>query len=216
MVPDISNTSQSLIVNTYYIFKCNKKDRILVNKEIEKKYSMTLVMNLMDNISKTLDTNILHTSSHAFEPNGVSLTSVIESNEPMFGSSGVAHLRESHMSFHSYYENSLKDIIIMRLELHISSCSRKSVYFSFNDLSKNSHFENYDAITIDYFHRGLSLDNLDKSGDDILNTYIQKKDIYFELVEERKTASFVSLKLLKKKNKINPSTAFETLYNHLI
>ena len=216
MVPDISNTSQSLIVNTYYIFKCNKKDRILVNKEIEKKYSMTLVMNLMDNISKTLDTNILHTSSHAFEPNGVSLTSVIESNEPMFGSSGVAHLRESHMSFHSYYENSLKDIIIMRLELHISSCSRKSVYFSFNDLSKNSHFENYDAITIDYFHRGLSLENLDKSRDDILDTYIQKKDIYFELVEERKTASFVSLKLLKKKNKISPSTAFETLYNHLI
>ena len=216
MVPDISNTSQSLIVNTYYIFKCNKKDRILVNKEIEKKYSMTLVMNLMDNISKTLDTNILHTSSHAFEPNGVSLTSVIESNEPMFGSSGVAHLRESHMSFHSYYENSLKDIIIMRLELHISSCSRKSVYFSFNDLSKNSHFENYDAITIDYFHRGLSLENLDKSRDDILDTYIQKKDISFELVEETKTASFVSLKLLKKKNKINPSTAFETLYNHLI
>ena len=215
MVPDISNTSQSLIVNTYYIFKCNKKDRILVNKEIEKKYSMTLVMNLMDNISKTLDTNILHTSSHAFEPNGVSLTSVIESNEPMFGSSGVAHLRESHMSFHSYYENSLKDIIIMRLELHISSCSRKSVYFSFNDLSKNSHFENYDAITIDYFHRGLSLENLDKSRDDILDTYIQKKDISFELVEETKTASFVSLKLLKKKNKISPSTAYVTLYDHL-
>ena len=215
MVPDISNTSQSLIVNTYYIFKCNKKDRILVNKEIEKKYSMTLVMNLMDNISKTLDTNILHTSSHAFEPNGVSLTSVIESNEPMFGSSGVAHLRESHMSFHSYYENSLKDIIIMRLELHISSCSRKSVYFSFNDLSKNSHFENYDAITIDYFHRGLSLENLDKSGSNILDVYIQKKDISFELVEETKTASFVSLKLLKKKNKISPSTAYVTLYDHL-
>ena len=119
MVPDISNTSQSLIVNTYYLFKCNEKDRTLVNKEIEKKYSMSLIMNLMSNISKTLDTNILHTSSHSFEPNGVSLTSVIESNEPMFGSSGVAHLRESHMSFHSYYENSLKDIIIMRLELHI-------------------------------------------------------------------------------------------------
>ena len=216
MVPDISNTSQSLIVNTYYLFKCSEKDRIPVNKEIEKKYSMSLVMNLMSNISKTLDTNILHTSSHSFEPNGVSLTSVIESNEPMFGSSGVAHLSESHMSFHSYYENSLKDMIIMRLELHISSCSRKSVYFSFNDLSKNSHFENYDAITIDYFHRGLSLENLDKSGDNILNIYLQKKDVSFELVEKTKSTSFTNLKLLKKKNKISPSTAYETLYNHLI
>ena len=104
----------------------------------------------------------------------------------------------------------------MRLELHISSCSRKSVYFSFNDLSKNSYYENYDAITIDYFHRGLSLENLDKSGDNILDIYIQKKGISFELVEKTKTNSFANLKLLKKKNKISPSTVYETLYNHLI
>ena len=104
----------------------------------------------------------------------------------------------------------------MRLELHISSCSRKSVYFSFNDLSKNSHFENYDAITIDYFHRGLSLENLDNNGDNILDIYLQKKDISFELVEETKSPSFISLKLLKNKNQISPSTAYLTLYNHLI
>ena len=58
MVPDISNTSQSLIINTYYIFECNEKDRISVNKQIEKNYSMSLIMNLMSKISKTLDTNI--------------------------------------------------------------------------------------------------------------------------------------------------------------
>ncbi len=216
MAPDISNTSQSLIINTYYIFKCDEKDRISVNKEIEKKYSMSLVKNLMIKISKTLNTNILHTSSHSFEPAGVSLTSVIESNEPMFGSSSVAHLRESHISFHSYFENMLKDIIIMRLELHISSCSRKSVYFSFNDLSENSLFENYDAITIDYFHRGLSLEDLDENRDDLLKIYLQEKNISYELIDETKTNSFVSLKLIKNKDKISPSLTYETLYNHLI
>ena len=216
MVPDISNTSQSLIINTYYIFKCNKENRISVNKEIETKYSMALVMNLMSKISETLNTNILHTSSHSFEPAGVSLTSVIESNEPMFGSSGVAHLRESHMSFHSYFENTLKDIIILRLELHISSCSRKSVYFSLNDLSKNCLFENYDAITIDYFHRGLSLEDLDKDREDLLDIYLEEKNITFKLIHETKTNSFVSLKLIKKKNKISPSLIYETLYDHLL
>ena len=60
MAPDISNTSQSLIINTYYIFKCDEKDRISVNKEIEKKYSMSLVKNLMIKISKTLNTNIAY------------------------------------------------------------------------------------------------------------------------------------------------------------
>ncbi len=216
MVPDISNTSQSLIINTYYIFKCNKSDRISVIKEIEKKYSMSLIMNLMRDISKTLDTNILHTSSHSFEPAGVSLTSVIESNEPIFGSSGVTHLRESHMSFHSYFENSLKDMIILRLELHISSCSRKSVFFSFNNLSKNSLFESYDAITIDHFHRGLSLEALNKNKEDLLDVYLRKKYITYDLRDETKTNSFISLKLIKNKNEISPSLAYETLYNHLI
>ena len=97
----------------------------------------------------------------------------------------------------------LKDIIIMRLELHISSCSRKSVYFSFNDLSENSLFENYDAITIDYFHRGLSLEDLDENRDDLLKIYLQEKNISYELIDETKTNSFVSLKLIKNKDKIS-------------
>ena len=58
----------------------------------------------------------------------------------------------------------LKDIIILRLELHISSCSRKSVYFAFNDISKNDQFENFDAITLDFFHRGLDLESYEDDG----------------------------------------------------
>ena len=42
------------------------------------------MMNMMQDISKTLETKIIHTSSHSFEPSGVSLASVIESNEPIF------------------------------------------------------------------------------------------------------------------------------------
>ena len=92
MYPDISNTSQSLVINTYYGYTCSEKDKMMTNKKIEDNFSASFMMNMMHDISKTLGTNIIHTSSHSFEPSGVSLASVIESNEPIFGSSGVAHL----------------------------------------------------------------------------------------------------------------------------
>ena len=100
MIPDISNTSQSLVINTYYGYMCSGKNKILINKKIENIFSASFMMKMMHDISKTLGTNIIHTSSHSFEPSGVSLASVIESNEPIFGSSGVAHLSEGHISFH--------------------------------------------------------------------------------------------------------------------
>ena len=105
MYPDISNTSQSLVINTYYGYTCSEKDKMMTNKTIENNFSASFMMNMMQDISKTLETKIIHTSSHSFEPSGVSLASVIESNEPIFGASGVAHLSESHISFHSYFEN---------------------------------------------------------------------------------------------------------------
>ena len=38
----------------------------------------------------------------------------------------------------------IKDIIILRLELHISSCSRKNVYYSLDKLSDDDLYETYD------------------------------------------------------------------------
>ena len=41
---------------------------MLTNKKIEKNFSMSFMMKMMQDISKTLDTKIIHTSSHSFEP----------------------------------------------------------------------------------------------------------------------------------------------------
>ena len=35
MYPDISNTSQSLVINTYYGYTCSEKDKMMTNKKIE-------------------------------------------------------------------------------------------------------------------------------------------------------------------------------------
>ena len=216
MIPDISNTSQSLVINTYYGYTCSEKDRILTNKKIENIFSASFMMKMMQDISKTLETKIIHTSSHSFEPSGVSLASVIESNEPIFGSSGVAHLSESHISFHSYFENSLNDIIILRLELHISSCSRKSVYFALGDISKNDQFDKFDAITIDFFHRGLDLESYKNNGINILDTYLKEKACSYDIISDERTSTFMNIKLIKHKKKLLSDVMSDSLHNYLI
>ena len=46
MYPDISNTSQSLVINTYYGYTCSEKDKILTNKKIENDFSASFMMKM--------------------------------------------------------------------------------------------------------------------------------------------------------------------------
>ena len=211
----LTNTSQSLILNSYYGFECNEKNRININKKIELQFSENYLINIVKNISKTLDTRIINTSSHTFTPSGASVTSIIESEEIEFGSSGVAHLNESHISFHSYFENNIKNIIILRLELHISSCSRKNVFYSLDKLSSDSLFETYDALTIDSFDRGIMLEK-NLVDDNLINEYLNKKSNRFEIDIINSTNHFRSYRLLKHKDKIILNNLTRYLYSDLI
>ena len=206
----LTNTSQSLILNSYYGFECNEKNRINVNKKIESKFNENYLINIVKSISKSLDTKILNTSSHAFEPSGTSVASIIESNEIEIGISGVAHLNESHISFHSYYENKIKNIIVLRLELHISSCSRKNVFYSLDELSNDNLYETYDSLTIDFFHRGINLEK-NLNDDHLITQYLNKKSNTFEISKMNLSDYSGSYRLLKHKDKI----FFDNLTRHL-
>ena len=211
----LTNTSQSLILNTYYGFACKEENRIITNKKIESEFNEKYLVSIVKSISKILDTTIINTSSHIFQPSGTSVTSIIESDEIVFGSSGVAHLNESHISFHSYYENSIKNIIILRLELHVSSCSRKNVFYSLEKLSSDDLFETYDAMTIDFFHRGINLEkNLNK--DYLVKQYLDKKFDSFSINIINSTDYSSSYKLLKHKDKISLKNLSSYLYSNLI
>ena len=207
----LTNTSQSLIMNSYYGFSCNKKNRVNINNEIESKFNKNYLMDIVRSISKSLDTTILNTSSHVFEPSGTSVTSIIESNELKTGFSGVAHLNESHISFHSYYENSIDDIVILRLELHVSSCCRKNVFFLLEDLYNNNLYETYDALTIDFFHRGINLEK-NHNDDRLLLTYLEKKSNSFEITPLNSSNNFSSYKLIKHKDQISEENLKRHLY----
>ena len=215
MISTLTNTSQTLILNSYYGFGCSEKNRININKKIESKFNEKYLINIVKRISKSLDTTILNTSSHVFEPSGTSVTSIIESDEIEFGSSGVAHLNESHISFHSYFENSIKDIIILRLELHISSCSRKNVYYSLDKLSDDDLYETYDALSIDFFHRGINLEK-NHNNNQLITQYLNKKSNNFDIDILDSSNHFSSYRLLKHKDKISLNNLSRYLYLDLI
>ena len=211
----ITNTSQSLILNSYYGFECNEKNRIETNKKIESEFNESYLHNIVKSISKSLDTKIINTSSHVFEPSGTSVASIIESNEIEFGTSGVAHLNESHISFHSYYENNIKNIIILRLELHISSCSRKNVFHSLDKLSSDNLYDTFDSLTIDFFHRGINLEK-SLSDDCLISQYLNKKSNTFEINTINSSDYSSSYRLLKRKDKISSDNLMRHLYSDLI
>ena len=215
MKPNITNTSQTLVVNSYYGFSCNESNRYDVNKKIEEKFNPVYLMSILEDISKTLETKILHTSKHTFKPSGTSLSSIIESNETVFGSSGVAHLNESHISFHSYFENSIKNIIILRLELHISSCSRKSVYFTLDNLMGEQLFNSYDGLTLDFFHRGIDLEQ-NQENHSIISSFLENKSKEFNVKAHDQTESFSHYKIVKHEEKIELRELYDYFYNYLI
>jgi len=214
MKPNITNTSQTLVVNSYYGFSCSESNRYDVNKKIEEKFNPVYLMSILEDISKTLETKILHTSKHTFKPSGTSLSSIIESNETVFGSSGVAHLNESHISFHSYFENSIKNIIILRLELHISSCSRKSVYFTLDNLMEEKLFNSYDGLTLDFFHRGIDLEQ-NQENHSIITSFLENKSKEFNVKAHDQTESFSHYKIEKHKEKIGLRELYDYFYNYL-
>ena len=212
---NLTNTSQTLIVNSYYGYACNESNRLNKNKEIDLRCNADNLMSIIRDMSEILNTTILHTSQHSFEPSGKSLSSIIESDDINFGSSGVAHLNESHISFHSYFENSIDNIIILRLELHVSSCSRKSVYSILEKLIKNSLFNNYDAVTLDYFHRGISLEQIE--GDKkMLDIFFQNHLLEFNLEANDSVESFKHYKLIKKLGKTIVPELSNYLYKYLV
>ena len=110
----------------------------------------------------------------------------------------------------------MNDIIILRLELHISSCSRKSVYFALSDISKNDQFDKFDAITLDFFHRGLDLDSCENNGINILDTYLQEKAHSYDIIDDERTNTFMNIKLIKHKKKLQSELMSDSLHNYLI
>ena len=211
MQVNISNTSQSLILNSYYIHLCENKDKLLVNKKVDSEFNQNYMMSLVRLISERLQTKIIKISNHKFLPSGTSMNVLVESAETFYGSSGVAHLNESHISFHSYFENSIDGVCVLRLELHISSCSRNSVFHSLDVLSNDSKYCSFNAITIDYFHRGINLENISPDRE-YLETFIQRIPSDRKLFDSSKSKNFEHIKIFKNADHDSNKNLYEKVF----
>jgi S-adenosylmethionine/arginine decarboxylase-like enzyme len=156
MLKQISNVSSTLIINSYEGFYARDGNADLILKEnIFNKYNAQKLTNIARCISKTIKTEILHESSHAFEPFGDSSSLLLQADLGIYNSASL-HLKESHITFHTYIEDILDNFLIIRLELHISSCSEANVFESLKDIiSADDDIKIFpNLLTIDYLRRG--------------------------------------------------------------
>ena len=157
MKKKISNVSSTLIINTYegfYYYDIESLKKI--QDQIKAKYDNKKLIKISRTISKTINTEILNESSHNFEPFGDSCALLIQANLKLYNS-GTLHLKESHITFHTYIEDILDNFILIRLEFHICSCSDADVFHSVKNiiqLNKESNLFTPDVFTLDYLRRG--------------------------------------------------------------
>ena len=68
MIVDISNTSTTLIVNTYEGFYTS--DKTYLSEAINKKYSNSNLLDILRSVAKGINAQILTESTHNFDPFG--------------------------------------------------------------------------------------------------------------------------------------------------
>jgi len=160
MIKKINNTSSTLIINAFEGFYYDGSSNINIAKaQLEEKYHLDKLLSIARKISKTIKTEILHESSHNFEPFGDSASLLIQADLSPYNNA-VLHLKESHITFHTYIEDILNNFLIVRLELHISSCSESNIFdslpeiISLNNQKNNVNKVGAHLINIDYLLRG--------------------------------------------------------------
>ena len=152
----INNVSSTIIFNCYegfYLASKNNQDKVKLHEEINQKYNKNNLLEIAKKISYCIHTEILNISSHSFEPYGESASLLIQADLSLYNSATL-HLKESHITFHTYIEDILDDFIVVRLEFHISSCSEANVFDSISILFNSKYSLSPDIATIDYLRRG--------------------------------------------------------------
>ena len=175
----ISNLSTTLIVNSYECFPIQKNENERISyKLIKTKYDATELISISRVMSVLIGTEIIEESKYAFEPFGDSGAFLVKAKDCLTNS-GVTHLKESHISFHTYIEDVNDTFLVVRLEYHICSCSDYNVYDSIKAILPKAlgrdNLPTPDLITLDYIRRGAKFND---SPNEILYDYHDVKGIF--------------------------------------
>ena len=72
-----SNVTKSLSINSYRL--CSTKDKDAHLQSVDKQYGTSYMIKMIEDISKLIDSNILYTLSHQFQPYGCGKVSPLNS-----------------------------------------------------------------------------------------------------------------------------------------
>lgn len=164
-----NNLTKTLSFNIFDIcYAKTKKQRQEYIEYIDEMYNADKLKEILINVTKIIDANILNIAHQDYVPQGASVTMLIadenvdngDHNDPSPGpllpDTIVGHLDKSHITVHTYPESHPDDgICTFRADISVSTCGKISPLKALNYLI---HSFDSDIVTIDYMVRGFTRD----------------------------------------------------------
>lgn len=123
---------------------------------INKTYSVLKIRNILEEIAKIINANILYITEYDYDPYGASVNVLISDSQinNLNNKDICAHLDKSHISVHTYPEiGKESNVSYVRIDLEISTCGNIS---PLNSLSMIVDYFNPDVLIYDFVIRGVT------------------------------------------------------------
>jgi len=168
-----NNLTKTLSFNIYDVcYTRTEEERKAYIEYIDEQYNSERLTNILKDVTKIIDANVLNIAKQDYDPLGASVTILI-SEEPVneihidpscnqgklpVKESVVGHLDKSHLTVHTYPEtHPEQNISTFRVDIDVSTCGKISPLKALNYLI--GCFDS-DIIIMDYRVRGFTRDTL--------------------------------------------------------
>ena len=195
-----NNLTKSLSFNIYDIcYTKTDKDRREYIDYIDEMYNAERLTQILTDVVKIIEANILNISRQDYEPHGASVTMMISEHElapePISTSQTpgplpdciVGHLDKSHVTVHTYPESHpVNGFCTFRVDIDVSTCGLISPLKALNYLI---HSFDSDIVMLDYRVRGFTRDvdgtkhYIDHEISSIQNYLIQKTRDDYQMID---------------------------------
>jgi S-adenosylmethionine decarboxylase len=152
-----NSLTKSLSFNIYDIcFARSKASQNDYLDYVDEVYNSKKIRSILEEVTRTIEANIINMSSQDYEPRGASVTVLINEGHAPIPGGAVAHLDKSHIAAHTYPEtNPVTGISTFRVDIDVSTCGMISPLRALDFLIDS--FDS-DIVLMDYKVRGFTRD----------------------------------------------------------
>jgi S-adenosylmethionine decarboxylase len=152
-----NSLTKSLSFNIYDIcFARSKASQNDYLDYVDEVYNSKKIRSILEEVTRTIEANIINMSSQDYEPRGASVTVLINEGHAPIPTGATAHLDKSHIAAHTYPEtNPVTGISTFRVDIDVSTCGMISPLRALDFLIDS--FDS-DIVLMDYKVRGFTRD----------------------------------------------------------